>query len=86
MFATRTKSADRRRNLSAVPASSDEWLVLAYQRQVGKEPGRLPEDHPDAWQWEYRGTKAERDSLRREMGLDVVDEPAPVIEGQEELF
>jgi hypothetical protein len=34
-----------------------------YEAAVGREPARLPEDHPDAWQWEYRGSRQERDEL-----------------------
>lgn len=33
-----------------------------YEAEVG--PVRnLPEDHPDRWQWDYRGSKDERDDL-----------------------
>lgn len=59
-----------------------------YVRNVGREPRNLPEDHPDRWQWEYRGTKEERARLRETLGLDddTDEDPPPVIEGQEELF
>jgi hypothetical protein len=30
-----------------------------YVENVGREPGELPEDHPDRWQWEYRGQSPE---------------------------
>jgi len=61
-------------------------VVDRYRDEVG-EPKELPADHPDRWQWEYRGTKAERERLRQELDLveDEPDEPV-VIEGQEELF
>jgi len=65
---------------------SDEEQVSAYERHVGRPPARLPEDHPDAWQWDYRGTPAERERLRGELGLVPDDEAPMLIEGQEEMF
>lgn len=62
-----------------------ERLVERYRETVGKEPGRLPDDHPDAWQWDYRGTKAEREELAERFGW-MEEEPPPVIEGQTDLF
>lgn len=44
-------------------ARSDEELALAYQQELGREPRNLPEDHPDRWQWEYRGRPEEREGL-----------------------
>lgn len=61
-----------------------------YRESTGKEPRNLPDDHPDAWQWKYRGSKAEREALMARLGLlprAVEDEEQPqVIDGQEELF
>ena len=58
--------------------------VDAYKHNVGKEPERLPDDHPDAWQWSYKGTKGEREQLPELLGW--VDEtPAALIEGQASL-
>ena len=54
-----------------------------YEKEMGRPAARLPDDHPDAWQWDYRGTKAEREEMIDRLGLG--DEPV-VIEGQEELF
>jgi hypothetical protein len=65
----------------------DESLEQAYERNVGHPPRNLPDDHPDRWQWEYRGTKAEREGLLERLGLPVEEElPPAVIDGQEELF
>ena len=61
----------------------DQRLVEQYIRETGRDPRNLPEDHPDHWQWNYRGTKEEREALATTMGLT---EDRPVIEGQEELF
>jgi hypothetical protein len=37
-------------------------MVKRYEKEVG--PVRnLPKDHPYRWQWEYRGTKEEREEL-----------------------
>lgn len=56
-----------------------------YRQVTGREPARLPEDHPDAWQWEYAGSKADREELLERLALHEEDEPV-VIEGQEEMF
>jgi len=58
---------------------------LRYVEAQGREPRSLPDDHPDAWQWAYRGTRAEREQMIAILGLDEL-EPAIVSEGQEELF
>lgn len=50
---------------------------------MGRPPANLPDDHPDRWQWDYRGTKAEREALVER--LDLGEAPV-VIEGQEEMF
>jgi hypothetical protein len=71
-----------------VTARSDDELVLAYEQEMGRSPRNLPEDHPDYWQWSYRGTKEERESLRERLGLPAEEDELPpaVIDGQEELF
>ena len=57
-----------------------------YEEMFGRPPSRLPEDHPDAWQWEYRGGKAEFEEMQQKLGL-VKDDGGPAkIDGQEELF
>lgn len=35
-----------------------------YRDNVGRDPQNLPDDHPDRWQWEFRGTPEERERLR----------------------
>lgn len=60
----------------------EEW----YEEEKGRVPSRLSEDHPDAWQWEYRGGKVEFEELQQKLGL-VRDDGGPAkIDGQEELF
>lgn len=57
-----------------------------YEKEKGRPATRLPEDHPDAWQWEYRGGKAEFEQLQQRLGI-VKDDGGPAkIDGQEELF
>ena len=57
-----------------------------YEEEKGRPPSRLPDDHPYAWQWSYRGGKAEFEQRMRELGL-LREEGAPAkIDGQEELF
>lgn len=58
-----------------------------YTKSVGHEPRNLPEDHPDLWQWLYRGTPEEKKRLQALLGVlpDLDDEPV-VIEGQESLL
>jgi hypothetical protein len=63
--------------------SREEELYVA---EKGRPPERLPEDHPDAWQWEYRGSKAEYEDLQGKLGLLKEDGAPAKIEGQEELF
>ena len=53
-----------------------------YEAEQGRPASRLPDDHPDAWQWSYRGTKAERETLL----ASLIEEEPSVIEGQEQLF
>lgn len=52
---------------------------VAYVEALGREPRNLPSDHPDLWQWLYKGTKAERYELLEKL-MDL--EPAQ----QDELF
>lgn len=41
---------------------------IAYEEMFGRPPSRLPEDHPDVWQWEWeRLSREERD--RRLAGM-----------------
>lgn len=63
----------------------DEELTAEYEKVVGHAPRNLPEDHPDLWQWLYRGTKEDREKLRLFLGIPDEDEPV-VIEGQESLL
>lgn len=58
---------------------------IAYEAEMGRPPARLPDDHPYAWQWEYRGTKAEREDMLERLELGKPEEPI-VIAGQEEMF
>lgn len=45
-----------------------------YEEVVRRPPPPgLPDDHPDAWQWKYRGTKDEREEL-----LDRLSDAPPV--------
>lgn len=60
----------------------EERTIEEYRRSVGRDPRNLPDDHPDLWQWEYRGTKEQRAALAE---LLVEEEPAPVIDGQEAM-
>lgn len=55
-----------------------------YEKEMGRPPTLLPDDHPDRWQWDYRGTKAEREELLDR--LDLSDEAPVVLDGQEEMF
>jgi hypothetical protein len=48
-----------------------------YIAEIG-EPRNLPDDHPDLWQWLYRGLREERESLLAmlaEEDATVVEEP-----------
>jgi hypothetical protein len=51
-----------------------------YEENVGRPPQNLPDDHPDRWQWEYAGSKEERDELLKRLM------PAPLPAEQESLF
>jgi len=56
------------------------WEREQYKKNRGRDPEtRFPED-PD---WQYRGSKAEREAMEERFGFK--EEPV-VIEGQEELF
>ena len=59
--------------------------MAAYTRAVGHEPRNLPDDHPDLWQWLYRGTPKDKEQLAAWMGLADPEEIV-VIEGQESLL
>ena len=63
----------------------DEKTVREYERSVGHGPQNLPDDHPDHWQWVYRGTKEDKEKLRSLLGIPDEDEPV-VIDGQESLL
>ena len=39
----------------------------AYKEATGREPSRLPADDPLAWQYDYQGTRDERERLEREV-------------------
>lgn len=58
----------------------DRYEQDRYEQEVGKPPENLPEDHPYRWQWDYRGTKEDRERLAELLG-----EPEE-IEGQDALF
>lgn len=55
--------------------------ISEYEENVGHEPRNLPDDHPDRWQWFYRGTREEREHLLERL----VELPQEVHE-QEELW
>lgn len=55
--------------------------IEEYIGNVGREPENLPEDHPDRWQWLYRGSREEREHLLERL----VELPREVHE-QEALF
>lgn len=60
--------------------SRKDWEAESYSENTGHAPETRFPDDPD---WNYRGTKTEREELERRFGL--TEEPI-VIEGQEELF
>jgi hypothetical protein len=60
----------------------DEYLKKAYEENVGRPPVNRFEDDPD---WLYRGTKKEREELKRSLGLLDDEESTVLLEGQEEL-
>lgn len=58
--------------------------VERYRENVGRDPvERFPADHPERWQWDYRGSKAERAELAER--LEVPGEDAPASQ-EESLF
>jgi hypothetical protein len=63
---------------------NDERTVEEYTRTVGHEPRNLPDDHPDVWQWLYRGTRDDRERLRSFLGFP--DDENAVSEGQGSLL
>lgn len=65
----------------------EKRTVEAYESAVGHEPRNLPEDHPDLWQWLYRGTPADKEKLAAWMDVRSETDDAPVvIDGQESLL
>jgi hypothetical protein len=54
-----------------------------YREIVGRDPAELPPDHPDRWQWEYRGSRDERAALLERLSGEeraaVEQEPLPGI-------
>lgn len=58
-------------------------LEKEYAEAVGHEARNLPDDHPDKWQWDYVGTKAEREFLLER--LELVDPEAEPTQ-EETLF
>jgi hypothetical protein len=64
---------------------NDDMTVGEYTRNVGHEPRNLPDDHPDVWQWLYRGTPKQQERLREFLGIPD-EEEVVVIEGQESLL
>lgn len=52
-----------------------------YIKEMGRHPDRLPEDHPDAWQWEYSRLSREE---REQRMAELLNKP-PEIDGQEQL-
>lgn len=59
-----------------------EEIAAKYAELMGKDPP--VDESDDAWQWEYRGSKAERDQLAQKMGLE--PEPDEQITQDESLF
>lgn len=66
----------------------EKKTVETYIEVVGHEPRNLPEDHPDRWQWLYRGTPKDKEMLKAWLGgvLPDLDDGPVVIEGQESLL
>lgn len=53
-----------------------EALEREYQESTGHEPEeKFPLDHPDRWQWDYEGTKPERDGLLDRLEDDRGEQP-----------
>ena len=65
-------------------ATNEERELERYRAVSGRDPVRLPDDHPDAWQWAYRGTPTEREALLEH--LQVKGEVEPVALEQGALF
>lgn len=61
-------------------------MSAADERYVAEhgEPRNLPDDHPDRWQWEYRGTRDERSTLLGRLAGVTDDQDGPPQD--EELF
>lgn len=57
------------------PETSEQRAERLYRQELG-EPRNLPDDHPDVWQWRYRGTPKEREQLLEALGLVDDDVPA----------
>jgi len=53
----------------------DEELALAYEQDRGYPPQNLSPDHPDLWQWEYRGRPEERADLLGRMSEEPISLP-----------
>ena len=56
-----------------------------YQEEMGRDPPN-PGDHPLAHQWDYRGSKEERDRLRAELTNGMLDERGEQPTQDEQLF
>ena len=56
-------------------ARSDEELALAYEQEQGHLPHNLPAEHPDLWQWEYRGRPDERADLLERLSEEPISLP-----------
>lgn len=59
--------------------------VDRYREEVG-EPRNLPDDHPDRWQWEYQGTRAEKEDLLERLRDASQRAHDAVNQAQESLF
>lgn len=64
----------------------DATLIQRYRENTGRAPRSTLEGNPLRWQWEYRGTKKEREAMALTMGLVQEEEGPVIIEGQEEMF
>jgi hypothetical protein len=54
-----------------------------YRLRTGREPvERFSEDHPDRWQWDYRGGSDERETLLERL----FDKPLESVGDQPALF
>lgn len=61
------------------PETPEQRRERLYRAEVG-DPRNLPDDHPDKWQWDYRGTKAERETLLERLGITPDDDEPPTQE------